>query len=54
MMSKRLITVLFASLAVLGVAAAPAQAAELRTDVKIVKPLGWDWGAKPLGWDWGS
>lgn len=43
-MSKRLITVLFASLAVLGLAAAPAQAADLRADVKIMKPMGWEWG----------
>lgn len=43
-MSKRLITVLFASLAVLGLAAAPAQAADLRADVTIMKPMGWEWG----------
>ena len=43
-MSKRLITVLFASLAVFGLAAAPAQAADLRADVKIMKPMGWEWG----------
>ena len=42
-MTKRLIAVLFAGLAVLGVAAAPAQAADLRADTKIVTPLGWEW-----------
>jgi hypothetical protein len=47
-MSKRLITVIFASLAVLGLASAPAQAASVqadqRTNVRVVQTMGWDWG----------
>ena len=44
-MTKRLLTVVLAVLAVLGLAAAPAQAKAVPgADSSLVQPLGWDWG----------
>jgi P pilus assembly chaperone PapD len=45
-MTKRLITVVLAVVATLGLAAAPAQAAagQQVSGTKLVQPLGWEWG----------
>lgn len=45
-MGKRLITVILAVVATLGLVAAPAQAKSpnLGGGTKIVQPLGWEWG----------
>jgi hypothetical protein len=45
-MTKRLLTVLIAVVATLGLAAAPAQAKSVPGDAgaSLVQPLGWDWG----------
>ena len=45
-MAKRLITVILALVATLGLAAAPAQAQtpSLGAGSGLVQPLGWDWG----------
>lgn len=43
-MTKRIITVIFAAVATLGLAAGPAQAADLGSGSKLVQPLGWSWG----------
>lgn len=45
-MTKRLITVIFAVVATLGLVAAPAQAKPVQFGSgELAKPLGWDWGA---------
>lgn len=44
-MTKRLITVLFAVVATLGLVAAPAQAKPAQFGSgELAKPLGWEWG----------
>ena len=45
-MTKRLITVILAVVATLGIAAAPAQAktSPLPGGSQLVQPLGWEWG----------
>lgn len=45
-MTKRLITVVLAVVATLGLAVAPAQAKVLdgRSGTQLVQPLGWEWG----------
>lgn len=45
-MTKRLITVILAVVATLGLAAAPAQAktSPVSVDSTFAQPLGWDWG----------
>ncbi len=45
-MTKRLITVILAVVATLGLAAAPAQAKapQVGSGSQLVQPLGWEWG----------